>query len=105
MPVRSEKCIVRLEGNKRLNSYGIVLCTLEYGKFRTEEEFTVLDLEHKIFLGKPFWTKGKVLPNYKNGGIIVHDGTWKHFLNAGPVQELPEDPQLRTLSVRNVVSG
>jgi len=94
-----------LEGNKRLNSYGIVLCTLEYGKFRTEEEFTVLDLEHKIFLGKPFWTKGKVLPNYKNGGIIVHDGTWKHFLNAGPVQELPEDPQLRTLSVRNVVSG
>ena len=74
------KSHVVLEGGKWIPSYGRCEIAAKAGKFVASFEVVLVDIRTELIVGRPFWEKFQVSPNYTLGGIQAHTASGKHHL-------------------------
>jgi hypothetical protein len=82
---------VNLEGGKTLPSFGKVRTHWKKGDWECCTDFIVLDMQKDMILGKDFWIRYKVMPDYDTFGVRISRKGREYHLSG--VDEIPYAPQ------------
>ena len=73
LEVHPPKGILEVVGKKTVPTCGTVNLEIRHKDFCARIEAIVVDQHDELLLGRPFWKTYRVVPDYVQGGVIVHE--------------------------------